>query len=119
MKYLRFYLLLLFLFSGIITNAQDSRVDSLKMLLRSMDGDTTKVNTLNAIADAIYRNDPDEAIRYSTDAKTLAEQINFRKGLALAYKNMGLGHYMQGDYTDAFKSWEPSLKIYEELGDDQ
>ncbi|MCD4709371.1 MAG: tetratricopeptide repeat protein, partial [Bacteroidales bacterium] len=113
------YLLLFFLFSGIMTSAQSGRVDSLKMALRNLDADTVKVNTLNAIADAVYRTDPDEAIRYSSEAKNLAELINFPKGVAGAYKNIGLGHYMQGDYADAFKNWEPSLKIYEELGDDQ
>ena len=119
MRNLKSYLLLLLLLSGVIVNAQDVRVDSMKMLLRDMDADTTKVNTLNAIADALYRSDPHEAIRYSTEAKDLAEQIGFPRGLALAYKNLGLGFYMQGEYTDAFRNWEPSLEIYEELGDDQ
>ncbi len=91
----------------------------MKMLLRDMDADTSKVNILNAIADALYRSDPHEAIRYSTEARDLAQKIDFPRGLALAYKNLGLGFYMQGEYTDAFKNWEPSLEIYEELGDDQ
>jgi len=84
-----------------------------------MDADTTKVNLLNAIADALYRSDPHEAIRHSTEARDLAQKIDFPRGLALAYKNLGLGFYMQGEYTEAFKNWEPSLEIYEELGDDQ
>ncbi len=119
MKILRLYLPLLFLLYGITLIAQDSRVDSLKAILNGQAQDTIRVNTLNAIADAIYREDPDEAIRYSTEAGELAELLNFLSGEALAYKNMGLGYYMQGEYTEAVRYWEPSLALYEELGDDQ
>ena len=119
MKKLKSYLLLFLLLAGVFVNAQDVRVDSMKMLLREMGADTTRVNTLNAIADALYRSDPHEAIRYSTEALDLAEQLNFSRGEALAYKNLGLGFYMQGEYTEALRNWEPSLEIYEELGDDQ
>ncbi len=119
MKILRLYLPLLFLFYGITLIAQDSRVDSLKLLLSSQAQDTSRVNTLNEIANAIHRANPDEAIRYGTEARKIAELLNFPKGEALAYKNMGLGYYMQGEYTEAFRYWEPSLKIFEELGDVQ
>ena len=112
--------LFLFLLSiGITINAQDSRVDSLKSLLRNQAQDTSRVNMLNEIADAIHRANPDEAIRYSTEARKLAELLNFPRGEAMAYKNMGLGYYMQGEYTEAVRHWEPSLALYEELGDDQ
>lgn len=113
------YIFLILLFTGAMGKAQDARVDSLRMTLLTMEEDSTKVNTLNAIADALYRSDPHEAIRYSTEALDLAGQIDFPRGEALAYKNLGLGFYMQGEYTEAFKNWEPSLEIYEELGDDQ
>lgn len=109
------YLFLLLFLTGTIALAQD--VDSLKTLLENQPWDSTRVNTLNAISSSVFRSEPDEALRYSEEAKDLAEQIDFRKGLALAHKNMGLGYYMQGQYPEAFKSWEPSLQIYEELGD--
>jgi len=118
-KILRLYLPLLFLFSGITLNGQDSRVDSMKMLLLSLDEDTTKVNTLNAIADELYRADPDQAMRYGLEARTLAEQLNYPKGEEKKKKNIGLGFYMQGEYTEALRYWEPSLALYEELGNDK
>jgi serine phosphatase RsbU (regulator of sigma subunit)/Tfp pilus assembly protein PilF len=113
-------LLFLFLFfSGISITGQDSKVDSLKMILAGLGEDTTKVNTLNAIADELHRPNPDEAIRYGSEAKNLAEQLNYPAGEALANKNIGLGFYMQGEFTEALKYWEPALALYEELGDDQ
>lgn len=117
MRHFLLYLFIFFLLSGAKTSAQNSELDSLKVLLESQVEDTVKVNTLNAIAAAIFRSEPAEAIRYSEDAISLAEQIKFRKGLALAHKNLGLGYYMQANYTEAFRSWEPSLETYEELGD--
>jgi len=118
-KNFRLLLFLFLLFSGITSNAQNSRVDSLKMLLTDLDEDITKVNTLNAIAEELYRIDPDEAISYGSEAINLAEQLNYPEGEALANKNIGLGFYKQGEYTEALRYWEPSLALYEELGDDK
>ena len=117
MRHYPIYLFLFFLLSGVNSSAQNAEIDSLKVLLENLAEDTMKVNTLNDIASAIFRSEPAEAIRYSEDAIALAEQINFRRGLALAHKNLGLGYYMQANYTEAFRSWEPSLETYEELGD--
>jgi serine phosphatase RsbU (regulator of sigma subunit) len=118
-KDLKIYFLLLFLFLTGITLAQDAYVDSLKQVLRDLPADSLRVNTLNDIAAAIYGSDPDEAIRYSREAKELAERISFRRGEALAYKNIGLGHYFRAEFSESARSWESSLVIYEELGDDQ
>lgn len=119
MKNLRLYLPLLILFSVITINAQNTQVDSLKQLLNGLGLDTARVNVLNEIADALFRTDPDGALQYGNEAKELAEMINYPKGEALAYKNLGLGFYMQGEYSEAFRNWEPSLVIYRELGDNQ
>jgi tetratricopeptide (TPR) repeat protein len=98
---------------------RDPVVDSLKVVLGSLGQDTTRVKVLNEIAYALRSLDPDGAIRNGTEAKNLAERLNDSWGLALAYKNIGLGYYMQGDLREALKSWEPSLAMFEELGDDQ
>ncbi|MEA3461143.1 MAG: tetratricopeptide repeat protein [Bacteroidota bacterium] len=119
MKNLRVYPFLFLVFLGSIIRAQDAYVDSLRLALRDLGLDTTRVHTLNAIATALYSSDPDVAIRYGTEAKELAELIDFPAGQALAYKNIGLGHYFQAEFTEAARNWESSLKIYEELSDDQ
>jgi serine phosphatase RsbU (regulator of sigma subunit)/Tfp pilus assembly protein PilF len=114
--------LALFLFllcTGITINAQNNQVDSLKTLLNNLGEDITKVNTLNAIANGLYRADPDEAIRYSSRARNLAVELNYPEGEALANKNIGLGFYMQGEFSEAVRYWEPALALYEELGNDQ
>jgi len=113
------YLLLLLLLAANIGIAQDQEIDSLQKLLESPQEDTARVNTLNAMADLLYRSNPDYAIEYGSQAKNLAEQISYPAGLALAYKNVGLGYYMQGHYMGAIQNWEPALVIYEELEDEK
>jgi len=119
MKKMKLFFSLLLLSTGIFLNAQDSGIDSLKIRLQDLGLDTARVDVLNAIADALYRSDPEGAIQYSTEARNLAEMINYPSGQALAYKNLGLGYYMQGEYSEAFRNWEPSLDIYRELGNNQ
>ena len=118
-KYFISIQLILILFTGVFAYPQNVQVDSLKAVLENTEEDTSKVNILNDMAAIVFRTAPEEAIKYSSDAKNLAQQINFQKGLALAYKNIGLGYYMQGNYSEAFKNWEPSLEIYQLLGDEK
>ncbi|MDF1576262.1 MAG: tetratricopeptide repeat protein [Bacteroidales bacterium] len=115
----RKYSLALLLFLSCLLQAQEAPVVSLKLLLRNLPEDSARVNTLNAIADAIYSEDPDEAINYCLEALDLAGKIHYTAGEALALKNIGLGYYMQGEFTEALRYWEPSLALFEELGDEQ
>ncbi len=118
MNYSKSLLTLILLFLGVFAFPQNDEVDSLKTILATLKVDTLKVNTLNEMAEIVHRSAPDEAIKYSSEAKVLAEKTNFQKGLADAYKYIGLGNYMQANYAEAFKNWEFSLQIYEILGDD-
>ena len=119
MKFFKPYLFFILLSNGIFINAQVTKVDSLKLVVLTMEEDTNKVNTLNTIADLVFRASPDEGIKYGTEAKTLANQLGYQRGLAMAFKNIGLGYFMQANYPEAFKSWEPALELYRELGDNK
>jgi len=99
--------------------AQNISTDSLKTLLGSMEEDTLKVKSLNAIAAAVHKSDPQEAIRYGTRARELAEKLEYRKGLAEAHKNIGLGYYEASEFTKALEAFDSSLEIYEFIGDDR
>jgi len=98
---------------------QIALADSLKLVLLGMSDDTLKVNTLNQIAALESRKYPENAISYGSEAFELAEKLEFSSGVALAYKNIGLGYYYQTNYTEAFRNWESSLEIYEALGNEQ
>jgi len=56
-----------------LCSAQNYQTDSLKAVLKNAQDDTTKVNTLLALSNKLFRIDPEATIRYSEQAKELAE----------------------------------------------
>lgn len=94
-------------------------VFELKDLVAKQPNDSTKVNTLLEIANQLYGSEPDSSMIYSRKAINLATDVNFKKGLAYAHKNMGLGYYMKGEYLDVLRHWEMSLSIFEEINDEK
>ena len=118
-KWLSLSLPFLILVLTVSLHAQDPHLDSLRNHLNSLGPDAARVDVLNEIAATLFRADPGEAIRYASEARDLAEKIGYAGGEALAYKNLGLCHYMQGEFAEALQNWDPSLEIYRSLGDDQ
>lgn len=110
------FLHLIFIFS-IHINAVAGETDSLKAILSANIHDTVRVNVLNALSKVLSHSNPDSAILIATEAKTLAEKVQYKAGLALAYKNVGLGYYLQGKYKEAVLFWQDATKVYEALGD--
>jgi adenylate cyclase len=109
-------LLTLVLFSA-ISFAKTNPVDSLKAVLKLHNDDTIRVNTLLALSSNVFRSAPEEAIRYGTEAKDLAERLKFKKGLAYAQKSIGMGYYFQGNYIETLFYWQQSLNTFELAGD--
>ena len=66
--------------------AQDAKIDSLKKVIAVSKDDTSKVNTLNELSKVIRTAKPLETIRYGKEAIELATKLNYKKGLAYAYK---------------------------------
>ncbi len=96
---------------------QESTTDSLKSVLNTLEDDTTKVNVLLEIGSQLFRSQPDEAIRYSEEAISLSEKINFPKGQAYALKNIGLAYYIKGNYPEVLNYWEQSLAVFQSIED--
>src|ERR1043165_671423 len=96
--------------------SQDHQIDSLVSLVQSSPDDTGKVNTLNLISKKYFNSDPDKAITYGERAADLSTKINFKPGLALANKNIGIGYFNKGDYINALKFYEQSLAVFKSLG---
>jgi serine phosphatase RsbU (regulator of sigma subunit) len=118
-KYLRFSLCICLLMAVVSAIAQETRIDSLTAVLDRTGQDAARVNALNKLAYEVFRSNPDVTLQYSEEAIGLARQLNYQEGLAEAHKNMGLGYYLQSNYTGAFGEWENALRIYELLGDEK
>src|ERR1700751_4108267 len=92
-------------------------VDSLKHLLISDKEDTNKVIHLNNIFKE-YRSvgNLNSALQSAKAALTLAKQLNYKKGIANSYNNIGLVSYIQRDYENALEKCSTALKLRLELG---
>ncbi len=113
----RFILLSLIFLCGVSFNSYAGEIDSLKRILSSKIPDTIRVNVLNLLSKEFFNDNPDTAVILAATSRSLAEQINFKAGLALALKNMGIGFYLQGKYVDAIKTWQQALEVYQIIGD--
>ncbi|MEO5500611.1 MAG: adenylate/guanylate cyclase domain-containing protein [Ginsengibacter sp.] len=80
--------------------------------------DTAVVNNLLEQSKAHFSDNPEKAIILATEARDLAEKINFLKGKAFALKNIGMGYYFQGKYLEALQNWNESLGVFEEIKDE-
>jgi len=94
-----------------------NEIDSLKWLLTSKIADSTRVDILNALSKSYSNIQPDTSVTIAIASKTLAEKIKYKTGLALAYKNMGIGYYYQGKYKEAIITWQQAIDVYKLIGD--
>lgn len=98
-------------------NAQTRQSDSLKFLLKNAEEDTTRVNTLIALSGSLVRTDSREAIELASEARSLAEKLEFGRGEAYSLKSIGMGYYFQGNYIETLLYWQQSLAVFQSIGD--
>ncbi|PCH87512.1 MAG: hypothetical protein COB88_05320, partial [Flavobacteriales bacterium] len=122
------FLVILFLILHLSSSAQSHKIDSLKTLLQTADHDTTRINTLLALAREV-ENNPDTAILLSTQALELCAQlpltikrgqgqVPFRThGTALSHRYLGIFNGRKGNLPLALSHNFQALKISEELQD--
>lgn len=115
MKRWRLHIILLLL--PFLSISQSFQIDSLKAVVESSTDDTVKVNNLLFLSTKFYRTSTSDATRYASQAKELAERINYQKGVAYALKSMGMAYYVVDDYAEVLLYWQQSLNTFEEIGD--
>jgi adenylate cyclase len=99
------------------TSAFSNEADSLKKILSATIADSTRIDVLNALSKSLFNTNPDTSITIAASAKSLAELIDYKTGLALACKNMGIGYYLGGKYKEAVLTWQQALDVYKLIGD--
>ncbi len=96
---------------------QDKITDSLKTVLGKSKQDSSKVNTLVALSKAYVNSSPEQALQYATQAKDLAEKLQFIKGQAYALKYIGIYYYNSGKNVETLDNWLKSLSLFRSLND--
>ncbi|ADB39717.1 tetratricopeptide repeat-containing sensor histidine kinase [Spirosoma linguale] len=100
--------------------AGQARLDSLLAELPRTKPDTNRVNLLKDICIAYYgygNNISNESISYANQALTLARQLMWKKGMAVAYKILGNIYAVKSDNPPALTAYLSGLKIAEEIKD--
>ncbi len=92
-------------------------IDSLLIQLPNQKEDTNKVMLFMKLSGYNATITPDEGIKYGQQGLELATKLNWKKGIAMAYSQLGLNYHSKTDYPKANDNNFKSLKIYEELGD--
>ncbi|MFZ1688262.1 MAG: adenylate/guanylate cyclase domain-containing protein [Flavobacteriales bacterium] len=98
------------------TSLAQANVDSLLKVLGMAAPDTNRVSLLNAVAAGYSQSAPDSTIAYGSRAAELAERLNFKPGLAEAFKNIGYGHLKREEYGIAIPLYHRSLDLWTALG---
>ena len=104
-----------FLFFIVAGFSQQPIKDSLLNVLLTQKEDSAKVETLIELSKK-YRN-ADTARIFLDQAKTIAEKINYNKGLALCYKNIGISYYSKNKDQLVLENWNKALEIYNAIND--
>lgn len=89
-------------------------VDSLKTALENA-SETERVDILNELYREYWNNEPVKAYEYTKEALNLAEKLNYKKGIAAAYNNLGVYYKKIGDFDNALDYYLRALAIEEEL----
>jgi len=110
--------LLFFVFSTFVTFSQiQKNVDSLLLLISQNPHDTIVVNCYNRLASEYKNNEPSKANEYAGKALLLAQNINYKKGIANSYHILGMINSYQSNNEKALEYYMLSLKINEALSD--
>lgn len=102
--------------SLMFVQAQPTVVDSLEHLLATLKG-SAKVDVLNELTFQYITIDPSQAKRYGQQAIILGQTIDYPKGLAQSYNDLGMVYYYTVNLDSAAILFEESLVIRQDMGD--
>ena len=97
--------------------AQQNKIDSLKQVVTLAKQDTNQVKVLNKLAIKYQRINLDTSLIYAIQSLELASQLNYKSGIAKAYRNIGLVYAYRSDFKETLEYWEKALEINKEIGD--
>jgi serine phosphatase RsbU (regulator of sigma subunit) len=112
-----FLILFPFLILSYSIKAQQNPVDSLQSILETSQIDTVKINVLIELSNLLRSRDIEQATQYSAEALKLAEEINYKNGIAEANKVSGVINFMAGEIESAFELTNSAKDIFVQIED--
>ena len=115
------FLVPVFLFLNIFSAGAQKQgqplIDSILRGLPQMKPDTLKVKALNSLSYEYTRIDVDEGIRYGNEALVLAEKLDWKKGIANAYRFLAINYINVSSFDTARHNLDQALKFYTAIDD--
>ena len=111
-----YFLLSLFMVTR-LCHAQNAKdIDSFKNVLNQYKTeDSNRVKTLLNFANIIIYNNPDSCMKYSEEAMQISYKINWQKGIALSFREIGYVYYVSSDNLQAMDYYLKALKAGESM----
>jgi PAS domain S-box-containing protein len=106
---------LLIILTGRQLYAQQTKCDSLLSALKSASDDTVKVNLLNDLFREYQTADNVKALEYAMQALALSQKLNFQRGTASSYNNIGLAYFNDGKSSEALENYLKALEIFTDI----
>lgn len=101
------YSLLLIAYSCV---AQQSSIDSLRLVLKTKQDDTSKVGALNMLSDKLWRADKyDSSLACAGSARALATILKYQQGVLKSWRNTGYAFYAQGNFFKSLEAFTNAL----------
>ena len=95
--------------------AQQNKIDSLLIIIKTDKPDTNKINHLNQLGWELMNSNPDTSILIGSQALQLAEKLSWKTGIANSLGKLGVYYYQKGNYPEALDYYSKALKMFEEL----
>lgn len=109
-------LALLFLFGFQYFTYANSITDSLQKQLSGRK-DTNEVMLLSELCWQFSNTSVDSAVLFGEKALALSTEINYQRGMAQAYNDIGIARYYGGNFNEAIQSYQHSLTLRKQLAD--
>jgi len=92
------------------------RADSLREVLNRMHG-TERLHPLNLLARELTEKNPDEALAYAVEAKSIAKSCDSIAELAFALQNLGDVFYYKEQFEKSRMYYDSALLLFRKTGD--
>jgi tetratricopeptide (TPR) repeat protein len=118
LHYIKIHSVFLILFFHYNTFAQQHKIDSLKHLLETnVKEDTNKVQVLYRLCFILREENPVEALKYGNSALKLATDLNYLKGIASSYNNLGAVYDKVDKKKEAIEYFYKAYQIKRQIND--
>ncbi len=115
------HLILLFNFTCFFVNvaySQQAKIDvARKKITQYPKQNENWVDAINELAFYYHTVNADSTMLFANKALAIATKLNYKKGIADAYKHIAIAHYVRSEGDTAIKINQLALKLYEDLGE--